>query len=405
MHERESGSRVDSSNVVEPYPADFRQRSRRGSSRLLIPTPQKLVKPAGTQPPAIEVSPPGAANSGEQPLETVAENQHQADNQTDMLRAIPSWLVSMVVHVTILLVLALCTLQVKEYHDAPIVMELSETTVEMSTSLMEISLDEPTLTDSPELLAAPTSDFLEFENVMLEPEIDDASALLRSTEELPPIDLEEFHTAAEKRARLEKTTGDDRIETVGVFEQPNGIKRGEQASAEFFGTRSYGSKFVFVIDGSSSMMQGRWLRAQRELISTINELDDGQEFLVLVYNTSTAVMFNERVEDAVLIPASAKNKHRIKIWLGNRRPRGGTLPARTMQLALAIKPDAIYFLSDGELGDDTIFRLATWNAPKEDDRGQMRQVPIHTVLLGSRFGALTMKAIADQNNGIFTAIQ
>jgi len=93
------------------------------------------------------------------------------------------------------------------------------------------------------------------------------------------------------------------------------------------------------------------------------------------------------------------------LWLGRQRPRGGTLPANTMKLALSKKPDAIYFLSDGELADDTMFRLKTWNAPQKDAKGVPRQIPIHTVLLGSRFGFLTMKTIADENNGIFTAVR
>ena len=178
----------------------------------------------------------------------------------------------------------------------------------------------------------------------------------------------------------------------------------DRKHAEFFGTKSYGSKFVFVIDGSSSMMHGRWNRATRELMSTINQLDSNQQFLVLFYNTSTTVMFGMQPGQAALVPATPENIHKTKIWLGNQRPRGGTLPARTMKLALSLKPDAIYFLSDGELADDTMFSLKHWNSPKKDSRGLFRKIPIHTVLLSSRFGFLTMKTIADQNNGIFTAI-
>ncbi len=54
--------------------------------------------------------------------------------------------------------------------------------------------------------------------------------------------------------------------------------------------------------------------------------------------------------------------------------------------------------------DDTLFRLKTWNAPKLNPKGELRQISIHTVLLGSPFGFLTMKTIADQNNGIFTSV-
>jgi len=310
-----------------------------------------------------------------------------------------------VVHIAILLVLAICTLSIDEIAHDGIVVEISDSPVEMISAMMEVSLEESELDDLAQSLEFPEQEPIEFEDVMLAPEFEDSSEL-SDFHELPPIDLPEFRTAEEKKKAMldsESQTGlDDAMKGSGP-KDPS--ESNEPKYTEFFGTKAYGSRFVFVIDGSSSMMNSRWLRATRELLSTLNELDEDQEFLVLVYNTSTMVMFNLPTDQADLIPATDENTFRTKVWLGNQRPRGGTLPARTMQLALRMKPDAIYFLSDGELADDTMFRLKTWNSPKKDAKGVLRKIPIHTVLLGSRFGLLTMKTIADQNNGIFTSVR
>ncbi len=122
-------------------------------------------------------------------------------------------------------------------------------------------------------------------------------------------------TAAEKLAmkEAEKAGQPDSVQRP----DRKGANKGENSKqAEFFGTKAYGSKFVFVIDGSSSMIQSRWPRAKRELISTIKELDQDQDFLVLLYNTTTTVMFDLNEDRADLIPATDEKKQRIEGWLG-----------------------------------------------------------------------------------------
>jgi len=401
--ERDSRSRIESSlGAIAPIPRVSPLRARRSSAKLSAPAPSRIqespFKPVGSSSNRL------GAEDQFQSADNLESREH-APNFSDAIHAVPSWLISMVVHIAILLVLAICTLSIDEIAHDQIVVEISDSPVEMISAMMEVSLEESELDDLAQSLEFPEQEPIEFEDVMLAPEFEDSSEL-SDFHELPPIDLPEFRTAEEKKKAMldsESQTGlDDAMKGSGP-KDPS--ESNEPKYTEFFGTKAYGSRFVFVIDGSSSMMNSRWLRATRELLSTLNELDEDQEFLVLVYNTSTMVMFNLPTDQADLIPATDENTFRTKVWLGNQRPRGGTLPARTMQLALRMKPDAIYFLSDGELADDTMFRLKTWNSPKKDAKGVLRKIPIHTVLLGSRFGLLTMKTIADQNNGIFTSVR
>ena len=139
------------------------------------------------------------------------------------------------------------------------------------------------------------------------------------------------------------------------------------------------------------------------LLDTLDHLDEDKNFLVLLYNNRNYMMLGAP-DDQKLIPGTVENKRKVSQWLGQATPFGGTKPGKSMQIALRKKPDVIYFLSDGELGDNTMFNLRTWNKAKMGKDGLKRKISIHTILLGSLNGLLTMKTIAKENNGIFTKV-
>ena len=303
------------------------------------------------------------------------------------LMALPSWLVSFIVHLALILVLATCTFVAQ--HDGSIFLELAQTAAPNEPTVMEFTIDDPNL-ENP-------FDSLESENAL---DLDS---------ELPPV--------------LEEPALPEIYETVDAFEvtelpefsskpvvgskggsKKGGAKKGDE-STEFFGTRSYGSDFVFVIDCSDSMsVDYRWERAVNELVATLDQFDSKQKFLVLLYNDRNYMMFGAP-NDQKLIRATKENKRRISNWLNAATPFSGTRPAKSIQLALKKTPDAIYFLSDGELRDKTMFGLRSWNVPRKGPDGIKRLTPIHTVLLGSNFGRETMRIIAEENNGIFTHVR
>lgn len=122
-------------------------------------------------------------------------------------------------------------------------------------------------------------------------------------------------------------------------------------SIKFFGAEAYGNRFVFVLDVSSSMAarNGQRLeRATKELIGSINQLNNEQSFLVILYSNHALPMFLKNNE-AVMRQATPSNKQAAIKWLKYQvRPQGGTMPARALQIAGNLKPDAVFFLSDGE---------------------------------------------------------
>jgi hypothetical protein len=212
--------------------------------------------------------------------------------------------------------------------------------------------------------------------------------------------------------QVSEVWSEDADSLLSLSEEFGDVEIGEQidigdpvvkpSGTSFFGLKSYGDQFVFVIDCSSSMTQNfRWERAVYELTKAIKGLEEDKEFLVLLYNSQTFIMMDVPEGEMALIPATLANKDRLYDWLDQQRPNGGTFPAHAMQVGLAFDPSAIFLLSDGEIRDHTDEILKRKNRPHRRSNGEKEKTPIHTVLLGNGFGREQMKSIAKFNNGKF----
>ena len=126
----------------------------------------------------------------------------------------------------------------------------------------------------------------------------------------------------------------------------------------FFDTHAYGNKFVYVLDISGSMWARAGQRMQRarvELVRSINQLQPHHYFHVVLYNDDT---YN--FESPKLRPATRENKQRVARWISSVVPNGGTMPGEALRVAGQLKPDAVFFLSDGE------FAFASRSSPQSD---------------------------------------
>lgn len=203
-----------------------------------------------------------------------------------------------------------------------------------------------------------------------------------------------------------------------------------------FGTGSGAKSFVFVVDCSSSMSGGRFQRAIGELLGVIGRLRPDQRFFVVFYNHVSIPMFSEPVVMNFPFQVRAKkqptrrkrrrrtgrfgnalvrgvntrkpgrkgnvkrmlrgtpaNKRKAKQWILRMRPTGGTKPREALQLALGLKSQVVYFLTDGEIPPDT---------PDVIRDGNRAKSVVHTVALGFEGSAELLKRIAAQNGGRYT---
>ena len=82
-------------------------------------------------------------------------------------------------------------------------------------------------------------------------------------------------------------------------------------------------------------------------------------------------------------------------WMAGIRALGGTEPISSLQLALRLKPDVIYFLTDGNFNSRTAVELS---------QIVQRHSAIHTITFGQRGAESLMKTIATNNRGTYRFI-
>jgi hypothetical protein len=170
-----------------------------------------------------------------------------------------------------------------------------------------------------------------------------------------------------------------------------GLTAGTGAGPEFFGLGSSARgarRIVYVVDRSGSMLD-TFIHVQQELKRSINELRRSQKFHVIFFNTG------EPLENPPkrLVSAIRAQKDRFFAFLNNVFPEGSTHPERAMRRALAVDPDLIYFLTDGEFHPGLLGELDKWNAD--------RRVRIYTIAFFDRAGAELLERIAREHGGEF----
>jgi len=158
----------------------------------------------------------------------------------------------------------------------------------------------------------------------------------------------------------------------------------------FFGTRTRADSVVFVVDMSGSMNDGRRFdRAVDELIRSLNAMVPSQKFFIFFYNGVTYPMFDQR--SAKLMAATPATRTKAIKWIKTLQPDGDTAPEDAIERALKLKPQVIYFLTDGEIPPTTRDTAKKFN--------QDRKTVIHTIAFVTQEGAEMLRGIALDNRG------
>jgi hypothetical protein len=173
----------------------------------------------------------------------------------------------------------------------------------------------------------------------------------------------------------------------------NGSGASGHAATKFFGIGGYGQTFVYVVDASGSMSEeGKFERACYELLQSIEQLSSDQRYFVIFYNNTAYPMD----EDEPVLATPNQFRQTLR-WIDEAVPNGGTNPLPALNLALSLRPDAIYFLSDGLFDPVTVNLVRMQNRPSK--RKQVRQIPIHTVAFVDRSAIGLMRTIARDSQG------
>jgi hypothetical protein len=108
-----------------------------------------------------------------------------------------------------------------------------------------------------------------------------------------------------------------------------------------------------------------------------------------MFNVDPSAVEFKRVNPVVI--------ERVGRWLRSKSLGPATMPAEALRIALNMKPDAIFVLSDGELQDNSIGMMRTLNALPNVEK----PIPVHAIHLISDQGMNTLQQLATENGGTF----
>lgn len=145
---------------------------------------------------------------------------------------------------------------------------------------------------------------------------------------------------------------------------------GGAAQTEVFGVQGVGHEFVYVFDRSGSMsgFGGRPLRAaKRELIASLQDLGKLHQFQIIFYN-QTPKIFNPTGGTPQLFWGSQPNKGMAEQFVKGIVADGSTRHMFALSMALKMRPDVLFFLTDAEdpqMTEDELAQVGRLNPGRE----------------------------------------
>ncbi len=122
---------------------------------------------------------------------------------------------------------------------------------------------------------------------------------------------------------------------------------GEKAQVSLFGVKAQGAKFVYVLDRSGSTDGKLLAAAKAEILASIENIDDVHQFQLVVYNERPKA-FNPAGPNGQLAFGTDANRAEVKKFLGTFEADGGTDHMAALSMAIRMRPDVIFLLTDGD---------------------------------------------------------
>jgi hypothetical protein len=333
-------------------------------------------------------------------LNPIQEYKYTEHNRTDRLSSIAGWTTSIVLHILLLLSFTGITWQIgfgtgSKERDVRIVVEdpgipeysdVDLTSAE--TPAPELTVPSPTDLQGDELTEEIASDSLTSgmdELTSVAPEISD------STE---PIGGDLGGLSLGGGGMDVPLGGWGDLGLSGSGGGTGGGAGGRGIGGTFFGSRVKGRSFVYVVDRSGSMgSQGKLEAAKEELVKSIGDLTPRQKFFIIFYDSGCYPMPFPN-----LVNATKANKAIVLPWIESIGPGTSTQPEEAMVLALGLRPDAVWLLSDGDFTNRDS-AINTINNANMNVRAQIHTIVYHNPTGQGRFD---LESIAKNNRGTCT---
>jgi hypothetical protein len=335
----------------------------------------------GISPPPIIAGLPAGATSRDGGRERTAKTYRKAASPI---------LFSVVVH---LIILSFCL--------SVTIATIAQQEVELIASPTDLNEDASEISEV-EIKASDKFEDSELQNKLVEsPDFNIADSLAR---ELEPVEL---GAGAQNRGdigQLDALPGDVGALMAGAGDPGAGKPGGPLGEAVFFGARSKGDRFVFVVDNSSSMKGGRLEAANAELLQAVHALSPRQSFYVIFVSDQTYPMFFPR-QSPDMVPATPENKRRLAEWVPNAILASGNNRKliEAMDMAATLRPQAVFLLWDGDMKYSDKVRIEVMT---HLTRPNQWDFVIHTLGMGtlSLDSQQNLAAIAAAHGGVFQRV-
>jgi hypothetical protein len=146
------------------------------------------------------------------------------------------------------------------------------------------------------------------------------------------------------------------------------------------------AKIVYVVDRSGSMSDSLDY-VKMELKRSLGELGPDKQFNIIFFSSGPALEMPARR----LVTATEASKRQAYAFIDEVVAHGETDPSEAFQRAFAVKPDVIFFLTDGEFDKSIVDQVNRANAGKK--------VVVNTIAFLYKQGEPLLKQIAADNGG------
>lgn len=128
---------------------------------------------------------------------------------------------------------------------------------------------------------------------------------------------------------------------------PTSKSIGGEARVSVFGVEGVGTKFVYVFDRSISMEGAPLAAAKQQLIASLDSLESLHQFQIIFFNHEPQVWDLTGGQGRIAF-ATDRNKQLATKFVRSVTAQGGTSRQAALRIALSLRPDVVFFLSDAD---------------------------------------------------------
>lgn len=251
-----------------------------------------------------------------------------------------------------------------------------------------------TLAEPVEMAIATETELAEVEKALLDaepPPVPDVP-----TPELPSLEMTDNAGGDQASSLIDAAEVGAEVGAGDIGGGELGVGGAGGGAASFFGVEARGTRFAYIVDVSGSMaVNGKIDLLRRELGKSIDALIENAEFYVVLYNGDASPLGGRQR----WIEASPAGKSWARAALAQIDAGGGTEPMPGFELVFSRRPrpDAIYFMTDGEFDDDVAVEVMKLNS--------RTRIPIHCITFVNRDAEELMRRIATHSGGSYTHVE